>query len=352
MKILLTIDFPPEIGGIQRYLYDRVSHLFTLSDCVIVGTSTKMPTAQLSLPCRVISCCTPLSWLNKKWSLLPMYFKIATIAASKQKCTVEAGNVYAAIPAFVAAYLFKNFTYTVYCYGKELLSLQDKTFRAYILRAVLKKATIRYALTDFTISLLKNVGISGECCKAPPKISLKRYPDRQHSENPDYVQLLSVGRLVTHKGHSVLIDAVATLPASIQWRLTIAGSGPQYSKLQYKVNSLSHNKISIKQFLTDEQLHDEYRRADIFIFPSLPHDSGVEGFGIVLLEAMVFKLPIIASNSGGIPEVLGEDCAILVPPGDSKALSDALKNCIGNKRLRQQLCNNAFKRCSTLFLWD
>jgi glycosyltransferase involved in cell wall biosynthesis len=94
-----------------------------------------------------------------------------------------------------------------------------------------------------------------------------------------------------------------------------------------------------------------YHKADIFVFPSLNLPDAIEGFGIVLLEAMAFNIPIIASHAGGIPEVVTSECAILVPPGNVTALGDAIKELYYKPYYRKQLSEKAFERVRDHFSW-
>ncbi|PCI17537.1 MAG: hypothetical protein COB62_07455 [Piscirickettsiaceae bacterium] len=118
----------------------------------------------------------------------------------------------------------------------------------------------------------------------------------------------TIGRLIPLKGHINLIKAfeivLKTQPNS---HLVIVGEGRCRSELE---NYLSTHNLKQNITLTGhlDSAANYIKAFDIFILPSL-----TEGFGMVLLEAMAAKLPIIASNTGGIPNVLG-DCGQLVPP--------------------------------------
>jgi glycosyltransferase involved in cell wall biosynthesis len=85
-----------------------------------------------------------------------------------------------------------------------------------------------------------------------------------------------------------------------------------------------------------------YRRADIFVFPSFYHS---ETFGIVLLEAMCFSLPVVATRWRGIPEVVEEgSCAILCDPREVAGCRDALSQLVNNASLRRDMGQRARER--------
>lgn len=78
------------------------------------------------------------------------------------------------------------------------------------------------------------------------------------------------------------------------------------------------------------------KSANFFILPSIR-----EAFGLVNLEAMISDLPIIASKTGGIPEIIKDGkTGLLVPPGDDRKLKDTIKKFINSKSLREKLAKN------------
>ena len=130
----------------------------------------------------------------------------------------------------------------------------------------------------------------------------------------------TVGHLNRQKGHALLIEAMADVlanePAA---RLVIAGRGP----LRRRLEALAA-KHGVAENVTFAGLVGDVARLlkafDVFVFPSL-----WEGFGIALIEAMATGLPVVASATGGILEILEDGVSgLLVPPGDRAALAEAL----------------------------
>jgi hypothetical protein len=106
MKILLTLDFPPEIGGIQKYLYDIVLHTYGQEDMVLAGSGRPVADADIKVNARTVWLSTPFSKWNKKLSLVPMLWKyLARIFAKSELFEVECGNVFAAIVPWVAGFI-------------------------------------------------------------------------------------------------------------------------------------------------------------------------------------------------------------------------------------------------------
>jgi glycosyltransferase involved in cell wall biosynthesis len=362
MKILLTLDFPPEVGGIQKHLENIVRFTYDSEDLVMAGCCRR-PSRDfdLGIQARIDWIDGPFSRNNKKYSLLPMMLKYCLRVFSKSELfEVECGNVYAAAVPWVASML-TGISYSVYAHGTELLVLQKKSIQAKIVRRILQNAQKIMANSLYTASLLREAGLTNEIVVMPPKIilpeiksqtvnSTKLVVDRSFARD---MNILCVGRFVAHKGHSILLEAVSMLPGNVPWRLVLVGQGPLYIDLaeQCKANNLQ-SKVLIKRNLTIEELAAEYEKASVFVLPSVCISEGVEGFGMVLLEAMAHKVPIIASWVGGVSEVLDDGkCGILVEAGNSTAIAHALLELHKDDRKCSELIKNAYQRVTTRYAW-
>lgn len=353
MKILLTLDFPPEQGGIQRYLYNMVKYSYDMSDRVLVGSSVKTDDVEVGLPCSVEFYSNRFSKRNKKASLFNL-FTILLINLIKQKknTIVEAGNIYAAIPVFLIS-LFWPIKYNVYCYGKEIIPLVQNNWRTLLFRCILNRAENISYVTRHTASFLSVLNVDYKLRYLPPKIEKSLLVDISNKNLHDPIHLLSVGRLQQHKGHDFLLDLMTELPVNIKWKLTIVGSGPQYPFLKKKVAEYSlEERINLTDSISDKLLYKHYENADIFLFPSRETDESTEGFGIVLIEAMAQGVAIVASQVGGIAEVLDNgNCGLLVPPDQLQPWIDGIARLVFNQELRKRLIRNAIKRVKEQYVW-
>jgi colanic acid/amylovoran biosynthesis glycosyltransferase len=148
--------------------------------------------------------------------------------------------------------------------------------------------------------------------------------------------VLTVARLVPVKGHVAAIRAIGLLVSrypSIVYH--VVGEGKERAALEALVDSLGlQNHVIFFGPVENNRVIDYYLEADLFLLPSVIVDDGSEeSQGVVLLEAQACGLPILATETGGIPEsVLEGESAILVPPNDSKAISDALMLLIDNRQ--------------------
>jgi Glycosyltransferase len=358
MKILLTLDFPPEIGGIQRYLFDIVRHTYGHEDLVLAGCGRPTTDVGMEISARVAWLSTPLSRWNKKISLFPMLWKyVACVFAKSELFEVECGNVYAAVVPWITGF-FTGISYSVYAHGTELLFLRKKSMRGAVLKKILRNAQKIIANSGYTASLIKEAGFHNDITIMSPKIALprKNFEDTficKEKTGALSMDILCVGRLVPHKGHVVLLNAVAMLPQNKVWRLVIVGKGPLYKDLVDICEAKSIQKrVVFKNNISQEELEREYEKASLFVLPSLEQINGVEGFGIVLIEAMAFGVPVIASCIGGIPEVLDDDsCGILVEAGNSTALAHAILALNDDVPRQRSLVTAAYERVRTHYAW-
>ncbi len=131
-----------------------------------------------------------------------------------------------------------------------------------------------------------------------------------------------VGRLVEEKGIGVLLEAVAQL--SGDWRLKILGGGPMREALEYQAINLGiRPRVEFLAQVPSTQIPIFYHTLDVLALPSLTRPNWKEQFGRVLVEAMASGVPVIGSDSGAIPGVIG-DAGLIVPENDASALAERL----------------------------
>ncbi|MDQ2869794.1 MAG: glycosyltransferase family 4 protein [Acidobacteriota bacterium] len=176
--------------------------------------------------------------------------------------------------------------------------------------------------------ILEDYGAAGDrVVVVPEPIDLSRWQRAldDAAAAPEEGAILCVAHLYPRKDVATLLDAVSRLPPPA--RLIVVGTGPERRRLERRARELGLGERAVfLGHLPFERLASEYRRASVFCLPSRQ-----EGFGIVFLEAMAAGLPIVAARAAAVPElVLDGESGILVPPGDSEALSAALGRLLGS----------------------
>lgn len=154
-------------------------------------------------------------------------------------------------------------------------------------------------------------------------------------------RLLFVGRLVERKGAEFALRALASLRATGRVAtLTIVGDGPERSSLETLAGELAvGNATSFTGLLPPDAVVGWYARSDVLLLPAITDWKGEqEGFGMVLIEAMRAGLPVVASRSGGITDVVrDEETGLLVPERDTPALAAAIARLIDSPPLARRL---------------
>lgn len=178
-------------------------------------------------------------------------------------------------------------------------------------------------------------------------LDLRRFPlhteprmPRDGQDAADPVRILSVGRLVEKKGTDDLLRALALLPAGVHWTLVHVGGGPLRETLQQLAQSLGLTaRIDWRGAMAQDQLIEEYRRADMFVLASrIAGDGDRDGLPNVLMEAQSQRLACIATRVSAIPELIDDGVTgVLVEPQQPSALAGALAAVIADPARRQRL---------------
>lgn len=164
----------------------------------------------------------------------------------------------------------------------------------------------------------------------------------------DEIIIFSIGRLVNYKGFELLIRSSKFLNKNI--KVVIGGNGPLKNKLQKLIKDIGvSDTVSLLGFLSDSELINYYRNADIFCLPSITRN---EAYGVVLLEAMSFSLPIICFNieGSGVPWVAKNKYnSIVVDEIDASNLSKSLNLLASDIDLLKKYSLNSRKRYKNYF---
>ena len=168
------------------------------------------------------------------------------------------------------------------------------------------------------------------------------------------IKLLFCGRLIERKGLNYLIEALPELLKSFPTQLDITGEGVCKSEWEAQVERLSLSEhVNFHGFVDDEKLADLYQSCDIYVHPAI-HDSRgeTEGLGVVLIEALANAKPVIASEVGGIVDVIiDKKTGILVPEKDANAITQAVITLVENPDLAHKLGKQGQDHINHYFDW-
>jgi colanic acid/amylovoran biosynthesis glycosyltransferase len=185
--------------------------------------------------------------------------------------------------------------------------------------------------------------------KVPPVRATRRRQDGAA------FRIVVAANLLEVKGHAYLLTALRLLAdRDVRVQLDLAGDGPLRSELVNKVRVLKlGDRVTFLGLLAHEQLlrQLEEGRWDMLVLPSVVTKAGdAEGIPVALMEAMSYRVPVVSTATGGIPELFeGVNDAPLVPPKDPTALADAIERLLKDSRLRDRLVESGRRRVEESF---
>jgi glycogen(starch) synthase len=165
---------------------------------------------------------------------------------------------------------------------------------------------------------------------------------------PDEKLVLFVGRLVYEKGAHVLINAIPKILAKVDAKFVIVGSGYMKEQLSNIVKSMNlEHKVLFTGFLDEESLLKLQKCADVSVVPSL-----FEPFGIVALEAMAAKSPVVVSDTGGLSEIVEHDVTgVKVFPNNTDSLAWGITKVLLDDAFSRYVRENAYKKVQEKYDW-
>jgi glycosyltransferase involved in cell wall biosynthesis len=201
-------------------------------------------------------------------------------------------------------------------------------------------------------SILENRGVpAGRIRVVPPGFDRLRLDSGSPSPvGDDVVRALCVAQWITRKGILDLVQAwtLHERPGAVLELVGETDAGPAYAdRVRAVLAGASGASIIVSGAVDDATLGSAYAAADLFVLP-----SRYEGYGIVYAEALARGLPVIACDVGPVPELVGDEAALLVPPGNVEALSGALDLLLGDSALRHRMSAAARRRAGELPRWE
>jgi glycosyltransferase involved in cell wall biosynthesis len=164
-------------------------------------------------------------------------------------------------------------------------------------------------------------------------------------------ELLCVGTLNAIKGHDMLLEALAAVPHQ-NWHLTCAGSLTRDPATADRIRAVMtrldlDDRVTLAGDLDRTALAGCYDRADLFVLATRQ-----ETYGMAVADALARGLPVVATKTGALPELVGREAGVLVPVGDTTALTTALTRVLDDTALRVQLAEGARRVRDRLPTWD
>ncbi len=363
--LFLTLEYPPQVGGIAVYL-SRLIDCFPLGAVEVLAPPGGDEAHKLDMvsPAPIYRRKLLGRLIRPRW--LPALYWTDWLCRQDEKpsCIV----VSHLLPMGLVARIMKarrGIPYAVIVHGMDVaLALSGSRGKRRQAQKVLADASLVAANSTYTAHLAETLGARKEnIVVVRPSPSYPLY----YAVDPDKVAnvrswfglgsepvVLSAGRLVERKGFDTCIRAVAELKRGGQGvRYVIVGEGPDRARLEKLARTKGvEGQVVFAGAVPDSDLAALYSACDVFAMVPRSLGPDVEGFGIVYLEANLFGKPVIGSRSGGVPDaVLDGKTGLLVDPTKPVEVANAMKMLISDRAMRDSLGQAGRKRVLEEFGW-
>ena len=210
-------------------------------------------------------------------------------------------------------------------------------------KAILNSADILFSVSDFTKKLIKKQGINRKIIKVYPSLDIKKIYSKSYAKN----------KLIKRKGHLKVIKIMPSLIKEMpNLRYLIVGKGLERKRLEKEIKRRNLDKfIKICSSVNNSRLPLFYSACDVFVLPcSHLATNDVEGFGIVFLEANVYRKPVIGTRTGGIPEaIVNNKTGYVINPHNLQELKRKILKLLKEPYLRKKMGERGRKRVAAQF---
>ncbi len=364
MRILLiSQDFPPDVGGTQTYALELARHLTMYCDdfAVIAPEQPADASVDAQLPFDVLRVPATKNAISLK--ALPAVLRLVRTRSFDAAFHVQ-------WPSVLVSRMIKPMggprRIFVAAHGRELLlePLSGVPGKLYdrIRRNLLRRADGVFAVSRYTRSLLYELGVRPERIAVlhngtdPTRFSPLDVSDIRRTHGLDGRKvLLTVGRLVPRKGIDTVLRALPGVAREMPDALyVICGEGPDRERLETLARDLQvADRTRFLGEVAYEDLPRYYNACDVFVMPSRQVRPFVEGFGIVFLEANACGKAVVGANSGGIPDAVRDgETGLLVEPDNETELAEALLRLLRDPDLATRLGQNGRRRVVEEATWE
>lgn len=342
MHVCLLGQYPPHIGGVSSHTYLLSQELEKRGDKVYVLTYPHPDVKDLD-GVKVETAFAPnIKGLRGLFFLITSTFKLISMV---RKYNIHLIHSHFILPpgligVFVGKIMGKKTAVTAH--GSDLLIQADNPILRTLVKFVLNNADYVLVVNNVLKRRAFDLGVNQEKVDITPNAvdTVKFNPQNKNlpfdieiSHNKPF--LLFVGNLVFQKGVEYLLEAKKLMKCDAE--LMIVGDGPLRQELEKKV---AEEEISDVIFIGARRDVDKIMpSADLFVLPSVS-----EGFPITILEALASGLPVVATDVGGINEVVDESIGLMVKPAKPDELAMAMDKILENKELIDFMSKAARKK--------
>lgn len=363
--LVISRVFPPAVGGIEEYAYNRC---LQDPDRVIVLTAScpgeqafdqaqAFPVHRWPMPSYLRSVGRLGSLLKQIVNMVWSFMMALQLYGRYRYRYIEWCHGYD-FPALLLLSYLLPIRFFVYLHGNDVLCPAKNPLLRTLFEWTLSRAEGVACNSSFTRSYLKDhfrfdtptyvITPTVRPEKFGPRDLLKKAPALRTEVRAKYnipeesLVILSVGRLVRRKGFNRVIENLPNLLAQgLDVYYLVCGRGSLEAELKALASQLGvQDRVLFAGYVPDEQLASYYAACDLFSMLTFfdTEDKSIEGFGIVYLEAGYFAKPVIASRVGGVEDAVHhEETGLLIDPNAEDEITDALLQLCTDQPLRDRL---------------
>ena len=366
-SLVLSSTFPPLVGGVECYIYNICSLL--PAQQVVVCAPHMAGDAEFDAYSPVRTVRVPEALFSAYWwgrrgralalgqlSLLCLREGIEVLQASRT------------FPEGIMAWMLKQvwgIPYLVYTYGLDFLEPMRNDWGQLYGRRILTSAAHLISCSHFTGEQLLQFGVAPhKITPINPGVDLHRFRPGTADEIERTEQrlglhnkriILTVGRLVTRKGHDKVIESLPLVLQEVPTAVyLIVGDGPIRNELARLVQAHGlEEHVVFAGRVMEQDLPTYYQIADLLVMPSREIEGDVEGFGIVFIEASACKVPVVGGASGGIEDaIVHGETGFLVDPLSVDEIAQAIITLLKDDDLAQAMGKAGRARAERDFSWE
>jgi phosphatidylinositol alpha-1,6-mannosyltransferase len=359
--LIVGTDFPPKTGGISTYTKELAMALSKRGQISVLAPGTNNSKAfDYACTFRIIR--TPA---------LPilcniMLFIYLPLVIIRYRIDVVLHTIWLTALISHLYYRFLPIPYFISVHASEILD-DTRTWRRRLKSYLkpwrvlaLKRAKGLFPVSRYSAKIVASHGIEkNRICVISNGVDPQRFRSTDSYQRKTKInKLLTVARLDLHKGHDLVLEAIATLKREgFTPEYRIVGIGEEEAHLRKKVQTLGLNQqVKFMGFISDSKLPGIYAESDIFVMASrqIPGRLDlIEGFGIAFLEASASGLPVIAGNSGGVSDAVRDgETGLLVNPDKPDDIARAIKRLLIDSDLARQYGKKGREWVETQKSWD
>lgn len=269
------------------------------------------------------------------------------LARHARDCDIIHANwTLSAFAAFLGTFHHRK-PYVVTVQGSDILQAPKTPFVGSITKIILNQAGRVLALSNALAESTLRLGVRPDKVSIIPNgVDTAFFCPKSSLREP---VILYIGSFIERKGLTYLIDAIPHVVEQFpQISFVFIGGGSQEKLLSDHIHALGlEEKIQLLGELPPRNVRDWLQKAQIFVLPSLE-----EGLGVALLEALSCGTPVVATQVGGILDVITPEVGTLVPPADAEALAAALLEILRNPIHWHELSQHARQRALQRYDWS